>query len=149
MSNQGLKLPDPCENSSCFLNLVKQCADLLICSLIAPYVYIHSQDQYQPSDIGAQVQNTHPDLNSTAVPSGSLPNPLTLSNLDQLDSIPNSKNGSYIYLASNDDFSQDPAYLNGVRPDANGKTDGAVSCAIIVNDKQNGTVDVYYMYFYA
>ncbi len=36
----------------------------------------------------------------------------------------------------------------GVKPDANGKTNGAISCAIIVTDHGNGLVDAFYMYFY-
>ena len=42
-----------------------------------------------------------------------------------------------------------PAWLNGVKPDASGKTNGAVSAAIIVNDHGSGLVDAFYMYFYA
>lgn len=36
-----------------------------------------------------------------------------------------------------------------MKPDASGKTDGAVSAAIIVNDRGSGRVDAFYMYFYA
>ena len=54
-----------------------------------------------------------------------------------------------MYLTSVDDVTKNPAWLKGVKPDGNGKTNGATSCAIIVNDHGSGLVDVFYMYFYA
>ena len=54
-----------------------------------------------------------------------------------------------MYLTSVDNIVTNPAWLNGVKPDSTGKTDGAVSVAIIVNDRGNGEVDAFYMYFYA
>jgi hypothetical protein len=44
---------------------------------------------------------------------------------------------------------ENPEWILGVKPDSTGKTDGAVSCAIIVNDHGGGLVDAFYMYFYA
>lgn len=78
-------------------------------------------------------------MNFAAVPNA--PNPLTLDNLNSL--------GNDAYLTSNDDITKNPAWLNGVKPDGSGKTQNAVSAAIIVNDKGNGNVDAFYMYFYA
>ena len=72
------------------------------------------------------------------------PNPLTLNNLDTLNSA-----GANVYLTSVDDVTKGPAWLKGVKPNASGKTDGAVSSAIIVNDHGAGRVDAFYMYFYA
>ncbi|TAQ87001.1 hypothetical protein B7494_g4676 [Chlorociboria aeruginascens] len=111
----------------------------------APIVYLHSTENYFPSDIGAQVTNTRPENNYEVI-SGA-PNPLTLDNLDSLNAI----GGTNVYLTSIDDTTSDPqpAWLKGVIPDSTGKTDGAISCAIIVCDYGNGTVDAYYMYFYA
>jgi hypothetical protein len=57
--------------------------------------------------------------------------------------------GLNIYLTSNEDISKNPTWLNGVKPDADGKTGDAKSCAVIVVDKGNGFVDAFYMYFYA
>lgn len=108
----------------------------------APIVYIYSEDPYFPSDIGAQVTNTQPEVNFTAL--ANAPNPLTLDNLADLDSA-----GLNVFLTSKIDITTNPAYLYGVKPDEDGKTDGAISCAIIVNDHGNGLVDVFYMYFYA
>lgn len=106
-------------------------------------MWIQSQDPYFPSDIGAQVQHTKPEVNFTAV--SNVPSPLTLDNLDSL----NASGGANVYLTSVDDITTNPAWLNGVKPDASGKTDGAVSTAIIVNDHGSGHVDAFYMYFYA
>lgn len=76
------------------------------------------------------------------------PQPLTISNLDLLNNY--GKNGSNIFLTSAIDVRESPAYFEGVIPSsATHKTDSAVSCAIIVTNQGNGSVDAYYMYFYA
>jgi hypothetical protein len=108
-------------------------------------VYLHSTETYFPSDLSAQLANTQPEINYTVV--SGVPSPLTLDNLDSLNAL----GGKSIYLTSIDDTtsSPQPRWLNGVTPDSSGKTDGAVTCAIIVNDYGNGTVDAFYMYFYA
>lgn len=110
----------------------------------APIVYLYSTDPYRPSDISAQLTNTQPEINYTAItPSTS---PLTL---DNLNSSLSSYDGSDIYLTSTSDITTNPAWLNGVAPNSDGETVGAVSCAIIVNDHGSGLVDAFYMYFYA
>ena len=119
--------------------------ELSVCcssSNVAPLVWLQSQDPYFPSDIGAQLQHTKPEVNFIVVPNA--PNPLTLNNLDTLNSA-----GANVYLTSVDDVTKRPAWLKGVKPNASGKTDGAVSSAIIVNDHGAGHVDAFYMYFYA
>lgn len=98
-------------------------------TIVAPLVYLYSGETYFPSDIGAQLTNTQPDLNYT--PIAGVPLPLTL---DNLNSTLSSFHGSELYITSIVDPTTNPAYLNGVKPDSTGKTDGAVSCAIIVND---------------
>lgn len=117
----------------------------------APIVHLTTNDPYQPSDIMAQITNTHVDLNLTSVPSDQLPNPLDLSSIGQLNNLAESNGGLNVYLSSNQDFNTvpPPAYLNGVKPDSQGKTGDAKSCAIIVNEKANGVTDAFYMYFYA
>lgn len=72
------------------------------------------------------------------------PTPLTLNNLDLL----NNEGGKGVYLTSDDDVTTHPAWLNGVKPDSTGNTTGAKSLAVIVNDRGNGEVDAFYMYFY-
>lgn len=109
----------------------------------APVVYLASTDKYFPSDIGAQLGNTHPDVNSSTIIGA--PSPLTLDNLGQLNSL----GGEDVYLTSNENVTTNPSYLYGVAPDASGRTGDAFSCAVIVNDHGNGAVDAFYMYFYA
>ncbi|KAF2202175.1 hypothetical protein GQ43DRAFT_6208 [Delitschia confertaspora ATCC 74209] len=106
---------------------------------LAPLSYLFSGEKYFPSDIGAQLSNTVPQVNYAAVPNS--PNPLDLNNLNSL--------GADVYLTSKDDITKNPAWLTGVKPDASGKTNDAVSAAVIVNDKGNGVVDAFYMYFFA
>lgn len=105
-------------------------------------MWLDSSEKYFPSDIGAQLLHTKPE-NNFAVIEG-YENPLTLNNLDSLNSY-----GAGVYLTSVDDVTTSPAWLNGVKPDGTGKTDGATSTAIIVNDHGGGLVDAFYMYFYA
>lgn len=99
-----------------------------------------------PSDIGAQLQHTTPKVKFASV--ANAPQTLTLDNLDSLNSL--AENAQDIYLTSNDDVTKDPAWLKGVAPNpTTGKTEGAVSSVIIVNDRGSGQVDAFYMYFYA
>ncbi|KAI4112598.1 MAG: hypothetical protein LQ345_006277 [Seirophora villosa] len=116
---------------------------LLLTGPTAPKVWLQSQDPYYPSDIGAQLVHTKPQINFNVV--NGAPNPLTLDNLASLNAL----GGDTIYLTSVDDVTKNPAWLNGVKPDGNGKTNGATSCAVIVNDRGSGNVDAFYMYFYA
>ncbi|KAL8683107.1 MAG: hypothetical protein Q9186_000921 [Xanthomendoza sp. 1 TL-2023] len=109
----------------------------------APKVWIQSQDQYNPSDIAAQVAHTKPQVNFNVV--NGAPDPLTLDNLASLNNL----GGADVYLTSVDDITKNPAWLKGVKPDANGKTNGATTAAVIVNDHGSGNVDAFYMYFYA
>jgi hypothetical protein len=104
-------------------------------------VYLFSKDPYRPSDIGAQVANTQPEVNFQVVSGGQY----NLSNLDQLNSL----GGQNVCLTSKVDITTNPTWLKGVTPDSTGKTNGAVSCAIITTDHGNGLVDAFYMYFYA
>lgn len=116
---------------------------LVLKTLLAPKVWLQSQDPYYPSDIGAQLAHTKPKINFVEV--AGAPNPLTLDNLASLNAL----GGQSVYLTSVDDVTKNPAWLNGVKPDTSGKTNGATSCAVIVNDHGAGNVDAYYMYFYA
>jgi hypothetical protein len=109
----------------------------------APIVRLYSSETYLPSDIGAQLTNTNPTLNFTAITNAA--SPLTLDNLNSLNDL----GGVNVYLTSKDNVEENPGWILGVKPDSTGKTDGAVSCAIIVNDHGGGLVDAFYMYFYA
>jgi hypothetical protein len=101
-------------------------------------VYLHSDDEYMPTDLKSFLDNTTPRVNFSEVSGPS--KPLTLDNVNQL--------GGDIFLTSNDDVTKNPQWIKGIKPDANGKTNGATSAAVIVNDKGDGNVDAFYMYFF-
>lgn len=110
----------------------------------APMVYLYTDETYFPSDIGAQVANTQPELNFTLITNSQ--EPLTLDNLNSLSALAPVRD---IYLTSKISPEARPAYLTGVVPDSSGKTQNAISCAVVVNDHGSGLVDVFYFYFYA
>jgi len=115
----------------------------------APLVYLHSQDNSLPSDIGAQLQHTVPKIGLNSLPSNATLPPLTLDNLQVLNQYGTA--GSNVYMTSKDDASKFPQvpWLNGVAPDADGKVPDAKTCAVIVVDKGNGMVDAFYVMFWA
>lgn len=107
----------------------------------APILHLYSSDCYRPTDIGAQLTHTRPELNFTIIPSA--PQPLTLNNLNALNAL----GGSAVYLTAMDGVTKtpQPSWVFGVTPDTQGRTEGAVSCAVVVNDHGGGLVDVFYM----
>jgi hypothetical protein len=92
-----------------------------------------------PTDIKVFLDNTTPRVNFNEVSGPS--KPLTQDNVNQM--------GGDVFLTSNEDVTQNPQWIKGTKPDASGKTNGATTAAVIVNDKGNGNVDAFYMYFYA
>ena len=102
-------------------------------------------EAYFPSDISAQVNNTHPYINFTTI--SNPPSHLTLENLNILNNY--GHHGRNVYLTSAIDVTEGPKWLDGVVPDSYGRTNGAKSCAVIINDRGAGFVDAFYMYFYA
>jgi len=111
----------------------------------APVVWLDIGEGYFPSDIFAQVENTRPNVNFTTI--SNPPANLTLENLDSLNAFGN--NGMNVFLTSTIDVTTSPNWIEGVVPDATGKTDDAITSVIIVNDHGSGNVDAFYMYFYA
>jgi hypothetical protein len=111
----------------------------------APLIWFDIGEQYYPSNISAQIQNTHPVLDSGETID--VTHPLDMNNLDSLNTYGNS--GRNIYLSSNNDITTRPTWLIGSPPDASRKAGNTKSCAIIINNHGKGLVDVFYMYFYA
>lgn len=111
--------------------------------MTAPLVWLDVNETYFPGDIYGQVQNTYPALNYTRITGYTTP--LTLDNLDQLNDFGNTS----VYLTSNEGIEAFPAWFNGVKPNSDGVTEGATSCAIVTVDHGNGTLDAFYFYFYS
>lgn len=102
----------------------------------APILWLSKNDQYNPSDIAAQVVHTIPKVGGNPVQG--LPASLSLWNLDQLNRL----GGTSVFLSAREGPASNAAWLKGVTPDANGKTNGAVSSTIITVDRGGGVLDV-------
>ncbi|KAH8690490.1 hypothetical protein BGW36DRAFT_439623 [Talaromyces proteolyticus] len=109
----------------------------------APVVWLDVNETYFPSDLYAQVQHSYPAVNSTKITGYTTP--LTLDNLDELNDFGNTS----VYLTSDEGIQANPSWFSGVKPDSNGKSGDATSCAIVTYDHGNGTVDAFFFYFYA
>lgn len=118
----------------------------------APLIYLDINEEYYPSDIGAQLAHTYPALNFSAITNG--PSNLTPSNIPSLNSIADCTKFANcdLYLTSKDNITEKPSeqWLRGVLPNPiTGETEDAISTAVIVTDHKDGTVDAFYMFFYA
>ncbi|KAE9973182.1 hypothetical protein EG328_004524 [Venturia inaequalis] len=107
----------------------------------APLVWLHSEDPFRPSDIGEHLKHTTAKLNGK--PISGLP-ALNLDNLELLNA-----HGKEVALTSNDDVETPSQWLFGETPNASGKLDSAIPCAVIMLEKTPRDVDVYYFYFYS
>lgn len=98
---------------------------------------------FYPSDLHAHVSNTYAASNFTII--SDAPNPLTLNNLNELNLV----QAKEVFLTSTASLLTLPSYLHGEAPDSRTlATENAISCVIIIVEKQNGIVDAFYMYFY-
>jgi hypothetical protein len=61
----------------------------------------------------------------------------------------NGLGGADLYLTSKEGIKALPDWFKGVAPNQTGKTEGAVSSTIVIRDHGDGTVDAFYLYFYA
>ena len=105
---------------------------------IAPILYLHSEETHFPADLLTFLTHTTPRINYAVAPS--VPNPLTLSNLAMLS--------SNTYLTSNDDVTTDPEWVRGTAPN-NDATVPGINSAVVINPKNDSSIDVFYFFFYA
>lgn len=110
------------------------CANIVI----APYIYLHSQEAYFPADLATHVANTIPYTNFTATNYADNLNNLGLGAINSYD--------TYLTVGSDKVINDKPQFLYGQKPDASGKTE---QLPIIVVDKGNGLVDAFYFTFYS
>jgi hypothetical protein len=108
-------------------------------------VWLHSEDPYRPTDLTTFIRHTRPRRAFAELPG--VPADLTLHNLDELNAL--GGGGREIFLTSADDVTTNPRWIEGVAPDATGRTPNAVCCVVIVADRGGGGLDAFYMYFYA
>lgn len=118
-----------------------------------PLVHLYSEERYWPSDIAEYV--THFDVKDAQ--GNYITDPLetlTLSSLQRSyyftfdNGTHTNISSSDTFLASRDDFDQNPGWLLGSRPEygtGHIKTGPAV---LVVADKGNGWVDAFWFYFY-
>ena len=102
----------------------------------APFSYLHSDEQYWPSDVAVHLPKVIQEVNFTAV--GGPPTLQTLSTL-----------ASNVYLTAIDDvIAHDTEFFRSTV----GKPQNGVSVApvtIIVAEKPGGITDAFYFYFYS
>ena len=130
-----------------FLLAAESASGAKLCSIaltfmLAPLVYLHTQDLYRPTDLSTFLKHVTPKLKLESA--GTWSDPLTLENLNKLNSL-GERN---VNLTSNDDVSTNPTWILGATPDSNGKCEG-IQTAIIVNQKSGSITDAFYMYYYA
>jgi hypothetical protein len=90
--------------------------------------------------MAVHIANTHPELNFTTVNIAEDQGPLTLDNLDLLNSL----GGEDIYLTSNTNLGTTPKYLHGKAPNRKTlQTENAISTVIIIVEKGNAIVDAF------
>ncbi|EER45724.1 conserved hypothetical protein [Histoplasma capsulatum H143] len=77
----------------------------------APLIYLHSEDQYMPSAFATLLENSKPTVNYTPV--ADVPSPLTLDNLDSLNSL-GGKMSSLPRTRVSEHFRR---WFSGTRPD--------------------------------
>lgn len=103
----------------------------------APIVKLHSREKYNPYDINLFIRHFNLHKDRMVYP---LETNLQLSTIHKLP------NNHELYMTAIDEFSNDPDWLLGTKPDSKGLSDPAT---LIVVDKGNGWVDAYWFYFYS
>ncbi|KAF2747136.1 hypothetical protein M011DRAFT_424134 [Sporormia fimetaria CBS 119925] len=117
----------------------------------APYIYLYSQEEFWPCDVGDHLIHTTPHLNYTAL--RAVEDHPALNDLDDLNLW-----GGFVYLQSDENVEDRPDWLGGkknipsVPKDSKeerigGKSDAPV--VLIVVQKDDGIVDAFFFFFYS
>ncbi|KAL1385756.1 hypothetical protein HDK64DRAFT_288796 [Phyllosticta capitalensis] len=112
----------------------------------APLCYLHHQELYFPSDLQKHLDNTTPKDDNFNKIDGA-PSPLSLTNLNKLNDY--GDGGKNVWLTANDDITKNPEWIKGAAPDCDGKASDAIAVAVIMVDKGDDNMDVFFQYFYS
>lgn len=77
----------------------------------APYVHLFSGEQYWPGDLAEHLLHSTPRLNYTTILE--MVDDRSLNNLDEMNDIDMGLHGRYVYLQSNENVEEKPAWLGG------------------------------------
>ena len=128
-----------------------------------PLVQLHSEEEYWPADVNEYVKHFHlTDTFNNTIPINGLDTKLSSlqslravylntsihSNQSGGDSDSDGISSRGLFLTSNEDFSKDPSWLHGYRPDYGTGRIKKGPAVLIVMDKGNGWVDAFWFYFY-
>ncbi|SMN18083.1 similar to Saccharomyces cerevisiae YGR141W VPS62 Vacuolar protein sorting (VPS) protein required for cytoplasm to vacuole targeting of proteins [Maudiozyma saulgeensis] len=121
-----------------------------------PMVHLYSEEKYWPSDITDFIKNFHladKDGNVFEFENGRT-NLTSLQDLQPLYEIGKNNDGSQItdsadlYMTTNEDFSKNPDWLIGHRPEYGTGLVRKSPAVLLISDKGNGWVDAFWFYFY-
>ena len=136
----------------------------------APLVHLHDQEEFWPGDMSEHLLHITPELNYTPIEKSKLQAAPNLTNLHHLNAF---ERGRHVYLTSNDDVEDRPAWLSGAKniptkiasPNTNRPWSGfeskgrgarkgtpgrsAAPAILITVDKGNGIVDAFWFFFYS
>lgn len=113
-------------------------------TLVAPLVWLHSEDPFRPSDLLTHIEHTTPQWHHEPVrdlPELSLENLAVADNADPYN--------DPVALTSNDNVTSLPEWLYGGTPDASGNISNVTACVVILVPKSPLVMDAFYWYFYS
>ncbi|RMZ75618.1 hypothetical protein DV738_g5389, partial [Chaetothyriales sp. CBS 135597] len=110
----------------------------------APLCWLDDKEAYWPSSLTTHLENVFPAVDATKIANAA--SPLTLANLGALNADGNGGVDVYLTAKEGIDANPQPSWFYGVKPDSSLSAPGGV---VIIADKGDGIVDVFYFYFYS